>query len=339
MPMTVTSESSTPGIRVSICIPTYNGASYLAQCLDSALAQSHANLEILVVDDGSRDETVSIAREYERRDARVRVLVNSFNLGLVGNWNRCIELATGEWIKFLFQDDWLEPSCVECMLAAAGSAPMVFCARDFVFEDASEATRLEYSKFVGEISLRGVFGARHQVDATAFCQGLLTRPLANFLGEPTSVMLRRDAFNLYGLFDPRFIQLCDLELFVRIGAQCGMAWVPDVLAHFRVHGGSTTTSNANHKVFAKDVIDPLLLLHDYAVKPGYELFRHVCAERGVDRMDEFRSQLVGQRRWGRHWLSDEWAKAEKHYLFLKLGAADRLRHAIRRRLHLLKLTS
>jgi glycosyltransferase involved in cell wall biosynthesis len=327
------------GARVSICIPTYNGASYLAQCLDSALAQSHADLEILIVDDGSRDETVAIAHEYERRDARVRVVVNAANLGLVGNWNRCLELATGTWVKFLFQDDWLEPTCVERMLAAAGNAPMVFCARDFVFESSSPETVQEYAEFVGPTSLAGMFAETFQLDASDFCRALARKPLANFLGEPTSVMLRRDLFTRFGGFDGRYVQLCDFEYSVRVGAQCGMAWVPDVLAHFRVHGSSTTAANQRSKLFAKDVIDPLLLLHDYATEPGYKLFRQICVGSGVDRAAEFHSQLVVQRRWGPHWLSDEWDMAEKRYPFLKMGAVDRIRHSLRRGLHLLSTPS
>ena len=90
-----------PNPLVSVCVPTYNGARFLRQCLDSALAQSWRDLEILVVDDGSTDESVAIARDYARRDDRVRVAVNAANLGLVENWNRCVALARGRWINFI----------------------------------------------------------------------------------------------------------------------------------------------------------------------------------------------------------------------------------------------
>ena len=57
------------------------------------------------------------------------------NLGLVGNWNRCLELALGEWIKFVFQDDWLTPDCIECMVSASISSQslLTVCRREFVF--------------------------------------------------------------------------------------------------------------------------------------------------------------------------------------------------------------
>ena len=78
---------------MSICVPAYNGARFLRECLDSALAQTCADFEILVVDDSSGDNTAALARDYARRFPRVRVHVNERNLGLVANWNRCVELA------------------------------------------------------------------------------------------------------------------------------------------------------------------------------------------------------------------------------------------------------
>jgi len=107
---------------VSICVPAYKGAAFLEECLSSALAQTYGDFELLVVDDDSPDATLEIAQQYASHDARVRVVRNPNNLGLVGNWNECVRLSRGEWIKFLFQDDLLEPQCLEQMLAVARSS-------------------------------------------------------------------------------------------------------------------------------------------------------------------------------------------------------------------------
>jgi len=323
---------------VSICIPVYNGARYLRPCLDSALAQTLRSIEILVVDDGSTDESVAIAAQYAAADARVRVERNPGNLGLVGNWNRCIELARGEWIKFLFQDDWLEPECIARLVANAGDSRMVFCARDFAFEAPAPQLQQSYAKFVGAISLAGVFGDETQPDAPAFCRALSRFPIDNFLGEPTSVMLRRDLFQRFGVFDPRFVQLCDFEFFARVGAQSGMAWVPDVLAHFRVHGDSATALNLHSKAFATRVIEPLLLMHDYASQPAYSLFREICAGRNVDCAGEFRQRLIYERRWGKQSREKGWVAAEKRYPFLRLDASNRARHVVQRLLRRLGIS-
>src|SRR5215468_6023153 len=95
--------------KVSVCIPTYNGAAYLSECLESVMRQTFAAIEILIVDDGSSDSSASIAQQYTRADKRIRLFVNKKHLGLVSNWNHRVDLASREWIKFVFQDDILAP--------------------------------------------------------------------------------------------------------------------------------------------------------------------------------------------------------------------------------------
>src|ERR1700730_17966377 len=121
---------------VSICIPTYNGSTYLPACLDSALSQTYSDFELLIVDDCSSDDSVDIAKAYAKRDSRIQVFVNDHNLGLVGNWNRSVQLSRGEWVKFIFQDDLIRPECLGRMLSVATKfrSPIVSCARDFIFE-------------------------------------------------------------------------------------------------------------------------------------------------------------------------------------------------------------
>ena len=128
---------------VSVCIPTYNGSQFLKECIESILAQTFSNFELLIIDDRSSDNTIDLAEEYATRDSRIKVTINTQNLGLVGNWNRCLEIARGEWIKFVFQDDLLAPECLEKMLAATAlGKPIIYCDRNFIFEaQTPEATK------------------------------------------------------------------------------------------------------------------------------------------------------------------------------------------------------
>lgn len=103
---------------VSVCIPTYNGGKYIRECIESILVQTYSDFEILIVDDKSSDETIEVVEEFAKRDKRIRIVRNQQNLGLVKNWNRCVELSEGEWIKFLFQDDLLAPDCIEELINA-----------------------------------------------------------------------------------------------------------------------------------------------------------------------------------------------------------------------------
>lgn len=121
---------------VSICIPVYNGRDYVDECLTAACTQTYKNLEVLVVDDCSTDESVSVIERWCSADSRVRLVRNPENVGLVTNWNRCVDLANGEWIKLLFQDDSIGESYVEVMLRhGRNGRTFLVCDRRIVFEN------------------------------------------------------------------------------------------------------------------------------------------------------------------------------------------------------------
>ena len=101
---------------ISVIIPVYNKEEYLRQCVDSVLAQSCRDLEILLVDDGSTDESLSICRAYEKEDSRVRVIEKE-NGGASSARNLGIEEAKGEYIGFVDADDWIEPGMYETLQA------------------------------------------------------------------------------------------------------------------------------------------------------------------------------------------------------------------------------
>ena len=96
---------------VSICIPTYRGAEFIGTTLQSVVDQTYRNLEIVVLDDNSPDETLAVVGKFP--DSRIRYLRNPLNLGPQGNWNRCLELATGKYFKLLPHDDLLSRDCIE----------------------------------------------------------------------------------------------------------------------------------------------------------------------------------------------------------------------------------
>ena len=117
-------------MTISIIIPCYNSEKYLADCLDSVLAQSFGDFEAILIDDGSKDDTLRIAREYAQKDARVRVYAKE-NGGVAAARNLGLDHATGEWITFVDSDDLLPGDALETLLSGAkDGVDMVVCAHE-----------------------------------------------------------------------------------------------------------------------------------------------------------------------------------------------------------------
>ncbi|MGZ4038071.1 MAG: glycosyltransferase family 2 protein, partial [Bacteroidia bacterium] len=135
---------------VSICIPVYNGGHYLRQCIESCLEQAFSDYEIVVCDDGSTDGSIQVIEAYAAQHPKIRFYRNPQNLGLVGNWNRCLEEAKGEWVKFVFQDDYITTDCLaEFVKAANDKTMLVMCRRHFILpEHASKEEKNYYSQEV-----------------------------------------------------------------------------------------------------------------------------------------------------------------------------------------------
>ncbi len=111
---------------ISVIIPVYNVETYLRQGLDSVCGQTYKNLEILCVDDGSTDGSLTILREYEGKDPRVRVFTQS-NAGVSAARNTAQDAATGEWLAWLDPDDWLEPQAYATAMQGAREGVDLVC--------------------------------------------------------------------------------------------------------------------------------------------------------------------------------------------------------------------
>ena len=106
---------------ISVIIPVYNVAEYLPACLDSILSQDHGDLEVILIDDGSRDDSGRICDDYAAADSRVRV-IHQQNGGAAAAKNAGLRVATGEYLSFVDSDDYLEPNVYSYMLAALKDA-------------------------------------------------------------------------------------------------------------------------------------------------------------------------------------------------------------------------
>jgi glycosyltransferase involved in cell wall biosynthesis len=219
-----------PQPRVSVCIPTYNGAGTIAATLASVLAQQFGDFELIVVDDGSRDETAAIVAGFQ--DQRIQYRRNESNLGPQGNWNRCLELAAGQYVKLLPHDDLLHPRCLARQVAVLDAdvehrLALVFSARSVIGPDGRVLLKKR--------GFRG--GVEGRVDAGALV-GTCVRRGVNVIGEPGAVLFRRDLAQRIGGFDATNPYVIDLDYWVRLLAHGDAHYCDEALASFRVWAGS-----------------------------------------------------------------------------------------------------
>ncbi|MBQ9267430.1 MAG: glycosyltransferase family 2 protein [Clostridia bacterium] len=121
--------------KVSILIPCYNTEKYLSKCLDTVIAQTYQNLEIILLDDGSTDGSFSIMQEYQKKDNRI-IVISRENKGVAISRNELIEKSTGEYLTFVDSDDYISSDYVSSMMEAIEetSSDMAFCSVKKVYD-------------------------------------------------------------------------------------------------------------------------------------------------------------------------------------------------------------
>lgn len=222
---------SADSVKVTIAIPTFRRVGYLRQAVESAQRQSHAALQIIVSDNASEDGTAEYL-ETLRGDARVLVLQQTENLGMVGNWNACLRAAEGEWFLLLSDDDYLEPDAVAAMLRACDEAAepervgMVYC-------------RSRTVDGTGQTVSVGPEAPAYE-EAREFAMQYFERRRVVF---PCSILLRTQDLQVLG-YRAEGVKLgCDAiawsEVVLRRGA---VACAGKVLSNYRVHPNNLTST-------------------------------------------------------------------------------------------------
>jgi glycosyltransferase involved in cell wall biosynthesis len=235
---------------VSVCIPTYNYARFLPQAIDSVLAQTYPDFELIVSDNASTDDTPSVLATYD--DTRMRVSRNERNLGLFGNFNRCLELASGELVKFVCADDWLHPTYLEKAVPVLERHPEVglLSSAGFVVDEDGRT----YGLATAEFGDRPLVGSSEALGAQA--------DFLNVIGMPTAVLLRRAAVETAGGFDLRFAPASDVHLWLKLLCRHQLGWLGEPLCFLRVH-------RSKEHGFGPDPSESTFLCwEDVAARPG-----------------------------------------------------------------------
>ena len=212
---------------VSVCIPAYNSAEYITETIQSILKQSYSNLELIVVDDCSEDDTCAVVEAIP--DKRIRLYRNERNLGMSGNWNRCLELCAGEYIKLICADDLLASNALEREVEALIAHPQAVLAEsDTRLVDLNGKGKGFYKRY----------GKHGLVDGrTISRKGFFVK---DYFGAPQANTFRRDTALEVGGFDPAYIYILDYDFFVSV-ANRGMVYIiHEPLNYFRVRRDSNT---------------------------------------------------------------------------------------------------
>lgn len=211
---------------VSVLIPTYNYAQFLDEAITSVLNQTYSDFELIIVDDRSSDNTDQVVQKY-LPDKRVIYYKNPLNLGLVGNFNKCLEYSRGKYIKYLLADDKFHPQVLEKFVP--------------IMEENQNISLIT--------SNNEMFGIKTKTRILPF-EGLqkgntviydcLKKGKGNWIGEPTVVMFRKSGLQI-GQFSNKYPCLVDLNMWLRLLMTGDCYIVPETLSYFRHHVKQAST--------------------------------------------------------------------------------------------------
>src|SRR5579864_8294559 len=226
---------------VSVVTPVYNGGRYLAQCVESVLAQTYKNWEYLIVDNCSTDETGEIVAAYARQDPRVRVIRNREHLKALANWNNSMRhiAPQSKYCKIVHADDWLFPDCLRKMVECAEASPSAALVSSYVLLEKSTGKSHTIERTVLNVEMPYPNPLVQGKEAgRSYLQGSI-----RFTFTPSSLLIRSDVVrSRQALFDesPEILSASDCHLGLAVLAQWDLAFVHQVLTGVREHVESLT---------------------------------------------------------------------------------------------------
>jgi glycosyltransferase involved in cell wall biosynthesis len=211
-------------IFVTVVVPAYNAAKYLSETIESVLAQTFKDFELLVIDDGSTDNTAEIAHQYSQQDSRVKLFYQE-NQGVSVARNMGIQMAQGEFVAFLDSDDqWLSDKLAVHIehLTSQPELGISFAKVEFMTPDSNPTGQFSNSSLTNLTSVQLYY--------------------ENLIITPSNVVIRRAVFKQVGNFDPNLKGTEDAELFLRISCN---GWkvegIDRVLTRYRTSIGGVSS--------------------------------------------------------------------------------------------------
>ncbi|MGL5509545.1 MAG: glycosyltransferase, partial [Microcoleaceae cyanobacterium] len=231
--------------KVSVCLPTYNGGNkdFLQTAINSVLNQSFEDFELIIVDDCSTDNTAEIIKSYLAGDRRIKYYENEINLGLFPNWNKCLNLATGEYITILGQDDLMNSDNLLKKVAILDEYDQVGLVTSSaqIIDDHNQITTWEWANYSNSYLING--------------QSWIFQILgeANPICCP-AVMFRKSILEKIGnQFNTNYHYAADFKMWVEIAKFSDLYFLADFLINYRWHKDNTTHSFTSFDQVAESV--------------------------------------------------------------------------------------
>jgi glycosyltransferase involved in cell wall biosynthesis len=244
---------------VSICIPTYNGGKFIREALMSALEQTYKNIEIIISDDKSDDDTLDVIKTVLKDTSIPYYIYNHEPEGIGENWNYCVRKSNGEYIKFLFQDDILAKDCIKKMLKLCLShtnVGMVYCKREIIYDirNPEHLYWIQYNKTLHkswfELNIEeGILEGLTYLKNRNLMNGAL-----NKIGEPTAVLLKKECFDKVGYFNTELKQALDFEYWYRLMKFYNIGFIDEELVFFRLHPDQATFVNRRSNLDEMEIV-------------------------------------------------------------------------------------
>lgn len=228
---------------VSVSLLTYNHQAFIAASIESVLSQDYDNLEIVIGDDCSQDNTWAIVQQYQRNyPDKIKAFCNEPNLGITGNSNEILKRCTGKYIAIFSGDDLCLPGKISKQVEVMErDQSVVLCYHDMEVFNSEDDKTLRYWNH-GPNSSRPIIGDAERVAKAVVEKG------TSFMGA-MAIMARMDSIPTTG-FDKRVPVASDWLMWIEILANGGRAkkveYLPDVLVRHRRHGSNVTGTNYNH---------------------------------------------------------------------------------------------
>lgn len=269
---------------VSVCIPAYNSGRFIVRTIQSILDQTYSNIEVVVVDDCSSDDTIEKVKSI--KDDRIKLIANEENLGMSRNWDKCIRSCSGRYVKLIPADDCIYPECISRSVAVLQKHPeisLVVVGTDLVDND--DKITGAYMHWPGNGVVKGQRIAKTSV------------MLNNFWGNPVCALFRKEDYIATGGFDDDIPYILDFDLWLGLSRLGDTAVIKDRLSAFRVRKDSNTGVLIGSKG------------RDYTAEHVRLLDKHIAAH--TFKMNRFE-----------RWVSITWRRLRNYLiaLFIKIKA-------------------